>query len=554
MRNLRSYFPFLIILSTVVLSNLSAAQRQFETRTVSGRDEGKSEAKKGGTEAQQKMAKKMLEQAAAETAKYDAESRAYLDYQVARGMGKYDKAGAQQKLRDAFTATRSIDDKSSKEQLQGWIVEELMSYGPQLAEELMPQAEGEARKTIRSRLIEYYTNKKDFDRAEELVRGVVSSEEPYPYKAVAKLMNELPPERSGERVSLFSEALADYQQRGAEDTGIGSDDMGTFLARYGQQLPTELAREAIDEVLKRAKEESQDKHLNIGISNGKQAANFSSIYEYRLFQVLPTLRVIDPERAEELLKEDQQLNSSIQSFPSGMQSVSPEYSGNPKPNGQNVSMSVQDDDRAKGPDAEMQQQLMISRRVEEIVKAAKANPKQALAAAESLPKEQNARLIGLAAVARELETSAPTYAKTAAEDIVNGMEDVRYNAQTMYLQGAVAIFEKIGDNEGVEKAVKKGLERAAKRHDKDEDAGDPDKAARPFWPSAGMYKTFVPLAGKVSTKFGMDAVNGIDDAEVQTFARIMLADSWLGVPPGLTVMKEVTASGDSTSIMDERDN
>lgn len=571
LRRLASLLTFLALV-------LTAASAQEGQAIVHQRVGGPEPNKKGKAISPKDMAlaKSILDTAEAESAKFEPSSKSFLCWQAARGVQKIDRAAAREQLLRCFTASQDIDTKDDfKQQLQGWIVRELLAYGPATAEELMPQVEGEARSMVRTALIRNYTDKKLFDKAIALISGVQPGEERFPYEAVAQLMQQLPEDLSGEKRSLFTQALSDYKQRSGSDRGFSTDDMGTMVVRFYREMPKETVLEAIDTLLDRAKQKDNDsKPPQLVVSSNAGTAAFRTRYEWRLFQVLPALESLDPSRAKELLKQNQQTKDLITKYPQGLASMSPRYSGAPQPQpeapGDNggpqsgkppqdrLSFRMGDQGNANEQGGAMEMGRAMRQKSDDIVKDAEKNPRQAIAQAMSLsapqgPVYEDFRMEALDGIAGSLREKSPQFSKSATEEMVKLSDGLDPDHQVRYLSRAAKHYLDLSEKEAAQKTMAKGIGVCKKLYEKDTNADDPNQAIRPFWPSADCMRSFVNLAGKISNDAALETAKEIDDPEILLFERINIANVALGVPRGMSIVRTKSKKDDNWS-MDSDDD
>jgi len=545
-----SWFLFIFLLG----ANAALAQQQNEMSVLarSSREKG-AEATKVETSPrksiEERLAKTVLESAQTELTALEPASRSYVCYQAARGVILYDHDAARQLLMQCFTASQAIEQKEEKGQLQGWIVERLLDFGPQAAEELMPQVEGRAREMVRAKLVSYYTKEKRFDEAIAEVNAVRPEEERFPYRQTADLIQALPEDRSGEAVSLFAQALADYKKRPIGKSGFSSEDMGTFVARFASRVPDSMLLEAIDEILRRAKVADDDQQkVNISISSEDKTASFTSNYEYRLFQLLPALRRIDPDRAEDLLKENQKMKSLIGQYPQGMASLDPGMSGKPQTEDSRSHMrfSVNVGGGRSDMGERERQRILVNQQIAELVKKATDNPRQSIAQALAFPGgEDDARARALEGIARELLTKDPQMARNAIDELIKACDGLQYMQQENYLSSAVKMLLQLEDKDAARKVIEHGFELADKLYQQDNSASDPNKAAKVFWPASSMWRSFVRLAAEISPEFALQQIKEIDNPEIQVYEKVTLANAWLGVKGGLSMVREQKAHENS---------
>src|SRR5262249_2327460 len=89
----------------------------------------------------------------------------------------------------------------------------------------------------------------------------------YPFGAAADLVNALGAEHSANRMSIFNQALNNFEQHAAE-TGFGGDDIGSFIDRTWKDVPPGLVLEAIGKVLEAAKERGSQSHYSMSSARG----------------------------------------------------------------------------------------------------------------------------------------------------------------------------------------------------------------------------------------------------------------------------------------------
>src|SRR5262249_48105190 len=145
----------------------------------------------------------------------------------------------------------------------------------------------------------HYESKKDLMHAESLLSQVADSDR-YPFGTAADLLTALGAEHSADRMSIFNQALNNFEQH-ATEASIGGDDIGNFIERTWKDVPTALVLEAIGNVLDEAKERGSQSHYSMSSAKGSVVLN--SDYALRLFQLLPILEELDKDKADALLRE-----------------------------------------------------------------------------------------------------------------------------------------------------------------------------------------------------------------------------------------------------------
>src|SRR5215469_18093121 len=114
---------------------------------------------------------------------------------------------------------------------------------------------------------------------------------------------------------------------------------------------------------------------------------FSSEHDYRVFELLPALKELDPDEADKMLQSSQQAQLHLKQFPNGIQSLDPSLGDSAPKAGEpphQTWISTPELDRAMS--NPINQDLNAYQpRVQEIARTAEENPSQAMAAAATLP-------------------------------------------------------------------------------------------------------------------------------------------------------------------------
>jgi hypothetical protein len=156
----------------------------------------------------------------------------------------------------------------------------------QEVEQLLPQATTPVRNKITAELVKYYESKKDLMHAESLFSQLADSAR-YPFATAANLLTALGAEHSADRMSIFNQALNNFEQH-ATETSFGGDDIGTFIERTWKDIPSGLVLEAIGKVLDEAKERGSQSHYSMSSAKGSVVLN--SAYACVYFSYCRSLR------------------------------------------------------------------------------------------------------------------------------------------------------------------------------------------------------------------------------------------------------------------------
>ncbi|MBA3914275.1 MAG: hypothetical protein H0X25_10605 [Acidobacteriales bacterium] len=74
-----------------------------------------------------------------------------------------------------------------------------------------------------------------------------------------------------------------------------------------------MVTQAVDEILRKAKDSDESKPQPTGVHVGTTTGDISvkSLYQYRLFELLPVIEATDKSRAESLLNENTDCSSAM---------------------------------------------------------------------------------------------------------------------------------------------------------------------------------------------------------------------------------------------------
>ena len=462
--------------------------------------------------------------------------RTFALMEIARGYEKLNPPKALATLRDAFQASQTIEDDSdpktsNKTWLQGQVVDRLVALDPAYCEQLVPQLAGYPRSAAINRLVMYHTSKKQFAQAIALL-GQLGDEE-FPYIIASNLVQALPSEMAADKQNLFAQALASYTQHDHK-SDPGMDDFALFISRTWQGLPPDLVLQAMDEVLKQARQSDAKMQITIGAEKG--AASFSSVYDYNLFELMPVLRALDPARADRLLQENLDLQATAKQYPDGLKSLDPK-------NGMPDSITMRLPSNSGGVSSDDRYEEQLQPQIRQIIAQAEKDPKQALAAAMSLPDFHNTRALALLRLAGATLKTSPGYAANALDELMKIIPSIhREIVQFDMLAGAGDDYLKLGNTDSAKKVVDQGFKLAEELYGTDTDADDPNQAFKAIWPSTSAWRRFIALATRISPQTALQAINNIPDPEIQSLETIALADSLLDAPRGMEMVNVKTKS------------
>lgn len=301
--------------------------------------------------------------------------------------------------------------------------------------------------------------------------------------------------------------------------------MGTLLVRFWRSLRPELVNEAVDELLKQADPANSDAHRDVALaitaSSPSGALVFRNYYEFRLFQLLPILKVTDPIRADELLRDDSQLKAWFAKYPQGQESLDPTMRDTPLTEGEtsHVSYSIVRGQRG----AEFAAgRVGTDRVVNEISNHAADAPQEALERAKAIG-DQQLRVRALIGLADALAGSNPDIARSALRLVLE--------SRTAPFEQAAKLFLRLKDLDDARRAVERGMAAANTAYKQDDNPDDPNQAIRLLWPSVQAWRDLIDIANSISPDFAVELVDGLPDDEAKPLERTFLAGRWLGVTP-----------------------
>src|SRR5215471_3081929 len=470
----------------------------------------------------------LLKAAEGESAGLQPDMHAFVEWRASYAYTKLDPKQAEKLSQEAFTATQAIEDASDNDHcarpgsaadIKSWIQQEVlydMVHKDQLqeVEQLLPQATPPVRNEITAELVRYYESKKDLMHAESLLSQLADSDN-YPFGATADLVTALGAEHSADRMNNF--------EQHATETSFDGDDIASFIETTWKDVPPGLVLEAIDKVLKAAKEGGSQSHYSMSPAKGSVVLN--SDYDLRLFQLLPILEELDNDKAEALLREQTEVAQQLKTYPKGMQSFKSEKTS--------PSYGFTDNGSGVGEAAAKQQiAAQMQERIREILEEADTDPSGALARALTLPvhgtfESSSPRSDVLLGIAEKTAAKKASVCKSALNEF-STIQDQLTPQEMSRIDRLSELYLKMGDVEGAKKAVDILLKAAGKIYEKDTDADDPNRAFKGAWPSTYLWSTAIQEAAKISPRLPEDIIAGVQDAEIAAFEKVAFARALIG--------------------------
>lgn len=489
---------------------------------------------------QMKRGREWMELAEGRALGLEGGMRAYALLQVAKALGPAQKAHALELLEDALTASRAIEDDQmrTRTRLQQQILQAMVPLEPGRADELLAQLDPAGRESVLRALLSYYRESKQTEHAMEMVYRI-SAEKEFPYGAGAEIMRELPAEKQGELQQMFVMALASYRQHKHPGMTFGSGDFAAMISGFYKQLSPDLVKEAIFEVLKQAEtppEEGQRRPEQISIASAQGSVAMGSMYEYRLFQLLPALRAVDAAEAERLLKKNREVAGMLEKYPQGAEQLQGPRGGGARSGGAGTMMMVGGGPGPRGGGGPGMNRAEMEL-MQKIVAVAGKDAWAAIATAEgnlSSPGLKVEAYLGIARAAWKSKSpsSGPAAAKNALKKMMEVLPQVDLQQQILPAQQAAAMYLEMGEAGEARKTIEKALESAAKLYKQDADADDPNKALKAYWPSTGAYVGLLRTAALMAPDWALEQLKEIPDDDIRALAQIAMAAALLGQPPG----------------------
>jgi hypothetical protein len=478
---------------------------------------------------EQERGLRLLKTAVAESSGSQPDMHSFVLWQASHAYATLDPKQADKVSRDAFTATLAIEDRSANDRcaapgsagdIKSWIQQRVLSemvHKDHLheVEVLLPQATPSVRNEVTTELVRYYESKKDLMHAENLLALLAASGR-YPFGAAADLVTKLGPEHSADRMSIFNQALNNFEHN-ASQSSLGDNDIGSFIERTWKDVPPGLVLEAITKVLEEAKEGGLQSHYSMSSARGSVV--FDSDYSVRLFQLLPILEELDKDKAEELLREHTEVAEQLKTYPRGMESV----------NSENTSYSYGGTGDVA---AKQQNSSQMRERIEDILKKADTDPDGALARALALPihgtsESYSPRSDALLGIAEKSATKNASVSKAALDEF-STIQDQLTPREMIGIDKLPELYLKIGDLDGARKAVDVLVKAAGKVYEKDTDTNDPNRAFKGAWPSTNLWRDAIKQAATISPSLPEEVISGLPDADIVAFEKVALASTLVG--------------------------
>ncbi|HEX4603237.1 MAG TPA: hypothetical protein VH724_04535 [Candidatus Angelobacter sp.] len=459
--------------------------------------------------------------------------KAYAFLLVARAYSSFNAAEESRLLEEsckaAVTAPAEDLDVSFKEKIEYDCLQRLLVVRPAPAAELLSLAGANVRQQIMARKAPETAKKGDMDAAMEMLSSEISKGAEYPYDRAMAVLKALPPDDRADRDRIFAQALSLYRER-HKRASAGMEDLGTMIVRFWRDLSPGLVLEGVNQLLDSAMDENvADSHLEVTVSLQSSAHSFGSLYQYRLFQLLPVLHALDPSSAARLMHDNQQ----------------PEWQHKVAPHDPMLSMTLS---RKNGPapvNSVANQDFAAIRlrmRAEEILASVKDDPALALARALSLDGDidqgRSIKADVLTEIARITLKEHSEIASKSLEELSRAIESYPAIVRCRYLAESGNLYWRMQKTDKVRSVVAQGMKLVNDLYKEDSNSDDPNRALKSAWPSTVISRAFASLASRVSLKFAEETIAEVGDSDIQVFDRIEIASTLLAASSYPCLMQE----------------
>jgi hypothetical protein len=424
----------------------------------------------------------------------------------------------------------------------------------------MPQVDPEARAEIQGAMVERAVDRRDFDRALSLLNQIPSDQD-YPYAAATQLILRLPAGHEAEKRAIFVNAMAhdrEHSSLGGEGdcsaVNCAAGDLSFMVVRFWRHFPPESVLDAIDQIL----DHSKTDNTQIAMKASSGPINFDNVYQYRLFELLPVLRELDPSKAEQL-SNDPQVQAQLNKYPNGLQSLDPTVRDTPLRKGEEPGIHGVLMTKSPGASGKVLQDWhsaeIYQRQANEILKQAGDDPRQAIATAATLPVQvghtvpRSETLLRIAQVGWKKNPSASKEALEQMADSLKKVDPAMYGRVGLRIgvglrvqycwSDGVELANNMKDTdlarsllqEGMEQAERwKGVdvEQAERWKGVDRDDNDPNRALKAWWPSVALLSALLRSAAHLSPQTALELIHKLQDPDLVTLFQIRLANDRLG--------------------------
>lgn len=498
----------------------------------------------------------ILGQAAASAANLKGTDRAYALWLISRAYGKFnakkEKESLARSCEVSVLAPNEDQWNSLRQKIQADCLQRLRQVWPSRAAELLSHADPEVRQKISGEDAVIAAKKGNIDDALMLLSSDVGQGASYPYARAISAINAIPEDDRPDRDRIFAQALSIYKQRN-DRYAVGIEDLGTMIVRFYRTLSPGLVLAAIDELLDSARDEYvSDNHMEIKVQSKLGSVSFASLYQYRIFQLMPALQELAPAHAETLAQETPFLEQTLKEHAGGLQSLSNSYSQDSEQDPSLAFSFIIKDGPYSDGGAPASDAINLRIQADKILEKAQADPENALQDVAGFPDTLES---GRSIKADLLLSIAGLFAKdhenvslAALQQLQKQIEAYKPILQCRYLVQISAQYLRMNKRDHAMTAIHQGFHLVQTLYEIDVNSDDPNRALKSSWPSTTVSRAFVVLAYKLSPKFAEKELMQITDPDLRVFDEIQIASNLVKTPSYPAILEQYNKHTNSTDV------
>lgn len=479
---------------------------------------------------QQKQAIDILQAVQGELGRFSPEMQTALLQDMARAYKEVDRDKQVTLLKQALQAATGISRDEYRQEQENSIVHELDKADPAGLASLQDAADSKVRETVLQLLV-----KQDIDHGRLMAAAQRLSQWDaslaFPYKYAKQVISRLKSQESGERQAVFSSAMNCF--RYAEMNIVSDNQMTNLILGTYDLLPPPSVLDAIDLILSRASKYPPEENFSVTVGGKDGEATFRSLYDFKLFELLPVLDKLDPAKAEALRRDHSNIAALNKKYPNGMSSLSPD------PSHMRQTMTSGDNPQGGAEQLALNQQARVA---DSIVDASAKDIDRALANAQSLSNASPYEYDPMTPRCQVLERIATeeagrknfVAAERAVKALISVVQDLPPLAQAHYLIRAAAIMAQMNDPQTAKQYLARAMKSADELYHKDAFGDPPNGAPKAIWPSTAVWKAILVVGEQIGSGFAQQQAASLPDPEIEAVANVAIAIAILGQEPGMT--------------------
>jgi hypothetical protein len=455
--------------------------------------------------------------------------RIYALARIADGYQRLDREKAKEKNAALFQLTKGIEDQRQRISYQSAVLRRLNIASDPVIEALWLQAEPEARMQTHFPIVLKKLREHDYKGALKIVDGLDLAKS-FPYDTVSRLLSELPPEMEADRQRLFLAARDSARDPNLVQARV--NDFGTLLLQSWKSVPPAMALDGVNTLLEQAS--PAERQSSLIFSTDQKPIAFSSLYEYRVFQMLPLLRELDPVKAEQVAQSAPKSEALAQEFPDGIRwPGSPQKQSSDVPEAKRPTISSM---RSGSPSPNLAKDIESAKtsgemmaRVTEVRRLAGQDPEAALAQALALPEVSEGRsrsqyrLMAVESVAISAMRKSPSTAQAALDEMVRIIPQLTLDQRAAKLDFVISFSYRLKDQARLASAIELATKTADDLYKDDIDTDDPNLAIKAVWPSSSLWQSIAFYQAKQSPGSTVSIADHIMDPDIRVLVKVAAA-------------------------------